>query len=156
MMFARVLTLACLTLGAEAFFMGTPVRLGAATSSRSSSLSMKVPTDHPEIEEAEAAALAATKEFGATSPEARLAWDTYEEVAAADNTIASRVTLDEDCDIEHAEVCEEYQEQMKELEEILSAGPAAMNISVEQLAKQNMILIEENSRLKASLSTYKK
>lgn len=48
---------------------------------------------------AEAAALKATKEFGATSPEARLAWDTYEEVAAADNTIATRVTLDEDCDV---------------------------------------------------------
>ncbi|CAN0565913.1 unnamed protein product, partial [Ectocarpus sp. 12 AP-2014] len=44
------------------------------------------------------AALKATKEFGATSPEARLAWDTYEEVAAADNTIATRATLDEDCD----------------------------------------------------------
>lgn len=48
---------------------------------------------------AEAAALKATKEFGATSPEARLAWDTYEEVAAADNSIATRVTLDEDCDV---------------------------------------------------------
>ena len=33
-------------------------------------------------------------------------------------------------------VCEEYQDQMNELEEILAAGPAAMNISVEQLAKQ--------------------
>lgn len=38
--------------------------------------------------------------------------------------------------MEHAKVCEEYEEQMKELEEILSAGPAAQNISVEQLAKQ--------------------
>lgn len=38
--------------------------------------------------------------------------------------------------IDHAKVCEEYQDQMKELEEILAAGPAAMNISVEQLAKQ--------------------
>lgn len=38
--------------------------------------------------------------------------------------------------VEHAKVCEEYEDQMKELEEILSAGPAAMNISVEQLAKQ--------------------
>ena len=51
------------------------------------------------VQIAEAAALKATKEFGATSPEARLAWDTYEEVAAADNTIATRVTLDEDCDV---------------------------------------------------------
>lgn len=49
--------------------------------------------------EAEAIALDATKKFGATSPEARLAWDVYEEVASADNSIASRVTLDEDCDV---------------------------------------------------------
>lgn len=53
---------------------------------------------------AEAAALEATKKFGATSPEARLAWDTYEEVAAADNTIATRATLDEDCDVSAAAV----------------------------------------------------
>ncbi|CAM9334955.1 unnamed protein product [Ectocarpus sp. 8 AP-2014] len=156
MMFARVVALACLALGADAFFMGTPLRTSAGVGSSRSATTMKVPTDHPEIEVAEAAALKATKEFGATSPEARLAWDTYEEVAAADNTIATRATLDEDCDVTNEKVCDEYQDQMKELEEILAAGPAAMNISVEQLAKQNMILIEENSRLKASLSTYKK
>lgn len=50
-------------------------------------------------QKAEALALEATKKYGATSPEARLAWDTYEEVAAADNSIATRVTLDEDCDV---------------------------------------------------------
>eukprot|EP00904_Undaria_pinnatifida_P012492 jgi/Undpi1/8373/HiC_scaffold_25.g10841.m1 len=155
MMFARVLAFACLVLGAEAFFMGTPLTTPTRSASCRHATSMKVPTDHPEIERAEALALEATKKYGATSPEARLAWDTYEEVAAADNSIATRVTLDEDCDIDHAKVCEEYQDQMKELEEILAAGPAAMNISVEQLAKQNVILIEENSRLKASLSTYK-
>lgn len=38
--------------------------------------------------------------------------------------------------VEHAAVCAEYEDQMKELEEILAAGPAAMNVSVEQLAKQ--------------------
>lgn len=43
--------------------------------------------------------------------------------------------------VEHAKVCEEYEDQMKELEEILAAGPAALNISVEQLAKQVCIMI---------------
>lgn len=38
--------------------------------------------------------------------------------------------------IEHQEICEEYAMQMKELEEILAQGPAAMNVSLEQLAKQ--------------------
>lgn len=51
------------------------------------------------VQTAEAAALEATKKFGVSSPEARLAWDEYEEVAAADNSIATRVTLDEDCDV---------------------------------------------------------
>eukprot|EP00903_Cladosiphon_okamuranus_P006666 g6508.t1 len=156
MMFTRVVALACLALGADAFFMGTPLRTTARIGSSRTATSMKVPTDHPEIEVAEAAALKATKEFGATSPEARLAWDTYEEVAAADNSIATRQTLDEDCDVEHAAICEEYQGQMKELEAILANGPSEANVSVEQLVKQNMVLIEENSRLKASLSTYKK
>ena len=50
-------------------------------------------------QEAEAKALEATKKFGATSDEARLAWDFYEEVAAADNSIATRAGLDEDCDV---------------------------------------------------------
>lgn len=38
--------------------------------------------------------------------------------------------------VEHQAICEEYQDQMTELEEILAKGPASMNISVEQLAKQ--------------------
>lgn len=48
---------------------------------------------------AEAVALEATKKFGVGSQEARLAWDEYEEIAAADNSIATRATLDEDCDV---------------------------------------------------------
>lgn len=35
------------------------------------------------INEAESAALAASKEFGATSKEARLAWEVYEDIAAS-------------------------------------------------------------------------
>merc|ERR1712137_1092396 len=35
------------------------------------------------IDEAEAAALAASKEFGATSKEARLAWESYEDIASS-------------------------------------------------------------------------
>ncbi|CAN0138263.1 unnamed protein product [Ascophyllum nodosum] len=155
-MIARLIALACLLLGADAFLAGAPFRVPARSASCRTSLSMAAPADHPEIEEAEAKALEATKKFGATSDEARLAWDFYEEVAAADNSIATRAGLDEDCDVTHAAICEEYQEQMAQLEEILAAGPAAVNVSVEQLAQQNMRLIEENSRLKASLGTYKK
>ena len=38
--------------------------------------------------------------------------------------------------VEHAAICEEYEGQMKELEEILASGPASANVSVEQLVKQ--------------------
>ncbi|CAM9908761.1 unnamed protein product [Choristocarpus tenellus] len=44
---------------------------------------------------------------------------------------------------------------MKELDEILAKGPASNVVSLEQLALQNKKLIEENSRLRASLGTYK-
>lgn len=50
MMFARVVALACLALGADAFFMGTPLRTTARVGSSRTATSMKVPTDHPEIE----------------------------------------------------------------------------------------------------------
>lgn len=49
-MFARIVALACLALGADAFFMGTPLRTSAGVSSSRSATTMKVPTDHPEIE----------------------------------------------------------------------------------------------------------
>lgn len=50
MMFARVVALSCLALGADAFFMGTPLRTPAGVCSSRTVTSMKVPTDHPEIE----------------------------------------------------------------------------------------------------------
>lgn len=50
MMFARVLAFACLVLGTEAFFMGTPLRTPGLSTSCRTATSMKVPTDHPEIE----------------------------------------------------------------------------------------------------------
>lgn len=40
--------------------------------------------------------------------------------------------------LSHTEICEEYAAQMKELEEIMAKGPASMNVSLEQLAKQVM------------------
>lgn len=50
MMFARVVALSCLALGADAFFMGTPLRTTAGVRASRTVTSMKVPTDHPEIE----------------------------------------------------------------------------------------------------------
>ncbi len=63
MMFARVFSLACLALGAEAFFMGTPLRTSMRVGSSRTSFSMKVPTDHPEIEVRPAAVVGWSKKL---------------------------------------------------------------------------------------------
>mmetsp|Transcript_14779 Transcript_14779/g.32116 ORF Transcript_14779/g.32116 Transcript_14779/m.32116 type:complete len:200 (+) Transcript_14779:75-674(+) len=54
-----------------------------------------------------AEARSASEEFGKSSPEAALAWETVEEIAAARNdNVASQATLDEECLIDLIEGCE--------------------------------------------------
>ena len=54
-----------------------------------------------------AAARAATEEHGKDSTEAKLAWETVEEIAAgASDSAASKLPLDEECLIELIEGCE--------------------------------------------------
>eukprot|EP00970_Alexandrium_tamarense_P006530 scaffold1112_cov195-Alexandrium_tamarense.AAC.17 len=60
--------------------------------------------DDSVMKEALAAARAATEEFGQSSPQARLAWETVEEIAASPVDI--RAPLDEECLIELIEGCE--------------------------------------------------
>lgn len=58
------------------------------------------------MKEALSAARAATEKFGQNSVEAKLAWETVEEVAASTNYSAIRAPLDEECLIELIEGCE--------------------------------------------------
>lgn len=58
------------------------------------------------MKEALSAARAATEKFGQNSIEAKLAWETVEEVAASTNYSAIRAPLDEECLIELIEGCE--------------------------------------------------
>ena len=58
------------------------------------------------MKEALDAARAATDKFGPQSNEAKLAWETVEEVAASTNYSAIRPPLDEECLIELIEGCE--------------------------------------------------
>ena len=48
---------------------------------------------------AEAEALTATKKFGAKSKEAINAWETYEELASADNSATTKPGLDVACEV---------------------------------------------------------
>ena len=71
----------------------------------SPSVSTEAPNETA-MKDALAAARAATEKFGMHSTEAKLAWETVEEVAASTNYSAIRAPLDEECLIELIEGCE--------------------------------------------------
>ena len=76
----------------------------------------------PELTTALEAAKQATSEFGVTSPEARLAWETYEEIASAgyDNAV-NVVSLLEECSVEAgAEACKAIEELERVMPILLS------------------------------------
>lgn len=68
-------------------------------------------------------AKAATEEFGVTSKEARLAWETYEEIAASGNQNAIGVNLLEECSLEAG------QEACRAMEELERVMPVLLAIS---------------------------
>jgi hypothetical protein len=79
----------------------------------------------PELTQALTAAKQATSEFGVTSVEARLAWETYEEIASAgyENTVGV-VSLLEECSVEAgAEAC-------KAIEELQRVMPILMSLEM--------------------------
>lgn len=65
----------------------------------------------------------ATEEFGITSSQARLAWETYEEIAASGNDNAIGVNLLEECSVESG------QEACKAMEELERIMPVLLAIS---------------------------
>mmetsp|Transcript_24551 Transcript_24551/g.36010 ORF Transcript_24551/g.36010 Transcript_24551/m.36010 type:complete len:210 (+) Transcript_24551:58-687(+) len=73
----------------------------AGASSAPDSVAMKKALDE---------AKAAVEEFGADSSEAKLAWETVEEVASSNNSAATIPGLDEECLVETLEACEALDE----------------------------------------------
>lgn len=70
----------------------------------------------PELTAALLAAKEATEKNGITSPEARLAWETYEEIASSGTENAYGVNLTEECSVESGqEACQ----AMEELERVM-------------------------------------
>lgn len=83
-----------------------------------------------------AEAMKMTKKYGATSTEARLAWEAVEEVNASDNTVASMGSLDDECSVEIvSEECLEYGDALNELQELIDAnsGPDFEAVVAEEL-----------------------
>lgn len=71
-----------LTATASAFTVRTPNSMSSSSTALFSSV-------RPDASAAIQAAMQATKKFGATSPEARVAWDAVEEIDASDNRYVS-------------------------------------------------------------------
>lgn len=74
-----------------------------------------------------AAAVAAGKEYGPTSQEARVAWDIVEEMNSSDNSAALGGSLDDECELDEdiapiSAECVEYGEKLDELQTLLNEG----------------------------------
>jgi len=75
-----------------------------------------------------AEALAVSKKFGASSPEARLAWETVEEVDASDNSAAFMGSLVDEYDAEAvSKDCLEYNDALVQLQELVKANAPSMS-----------------------------
>lgn len=79
----------------------------------------------PELTKALEAAKAATAEHGITSPEARLAWETYEDIAASGLDNAMGVSLTEECSLDAGEEACKAIEELERLMPVLQAMSAS-------------------------------
>merc|ERR1712021_46094 len=64
-----------------------------------------------------------TKELGADSPMAKLAWEAVEEVNSSDNSAATKGSLADECDTENVSPdCVDYNEKLEEVQELIAAN----------------------------------
>lgn len=83
-----------------------------------------------------AEALALSNKYGATSKEARLAWEAVEEINASDNSVASMGNLNDECDVEVvSQDCLEYNAALEELQELLQANQPKISALSEDISK---------------------
>merc|ERR1711862_908958 len=76
----------------------------------SSSLSNEQQQDIPMLKELIAQAKEATEKFGSESNEAKLAWESVEEVSASNNSVATLPSLEDQCLVEAVEACDALEE----------------------------------------------
>lgn len=109
-------------------------------------------------------ALAASKKFGASSSEARLAWEAVEEVDSADNSEAMKGSLD-DCDVENVSSdCLEYSAKLEELQSLLDAQQPVLaqlqsvadEVKQVKLASPKSKVSADSPQLEAALAEAKK
>mmetsp|Transcript_1691 Transcript_1691/g.4150 ORF Transcript_1691/g.4150 Transcript_1691/m.4150 type:complete len:235 (+) Transcript_1691:145-849(+) len=114
---SAIISAAFLVAASDAFSpMASPSAMRAATALSAATR----PDTSAMIQEA----LRLSKEHGASSPEARLAWEAVEEVDAADNSVATEPPADVECEVgEEGDAvsawCEEYNEKISALEAVM-------------------------------------
>ena len=86
---------------------------------------MKPGSDSPELRAALDNARKTSKEFGATSAQAKVAWAEVEEIASASNSLAIGARLDEECLVETIEACE----AIEEVQRVLNLGKSTSRYS---------------------------
>jgi hypothetical protein len=138
MKFSAALVLAAVS-AVDAF---SPAPLGARRS-------VSLYSTRPDTSEYIAAALEASKTYGATSKEARLAWATVEEMDSADNSGAyTGGVTDEECLVSEIEACQEYNAKLVELSQLIEENAPKMD-SVKSLASEIKAIKIANPEIKA-------
>ncbi len=132
----RLVASLCILGGADAFFaptFGARGLVATAPSTKRQDVSLLLaPDDAAElIKEAEAAAA----KFGKDSPEARVAWDSVEEIQGSDNSAATKPGLDQECLLDESEGCLEYERKIEELK-MLIKEQEGMNAKLQATAEE--------------------
>jgi len=89
------------------------------TAAPSSTQMMMADGDSPLVKKA----MKLTKELGADSAMAKLAWEAVEEVNSSDNSAATKGSLADECDTENvSDECVDYNEKLEQVQELIAAN----------------------------------
>jgi len=101
-------------------------------------------------------ALEISAKFGASSVQARLAWEAVEEMnASGRGANAMLKNLDAECELSNSELCKDFNQAMSELEQLKQQGNPVVLEAAKSLAAENKKLLAENRRLKEAISAKK-
>jgi Ca2+-binding EF-hand superfamily protein len=122
---------------------------------RTSSTSLAARVDSSDLV---ATAMKITDKFGSTSPEARLAWETVEEVDASDNSAASKGSLNDECDVS-AEVvpqeCLDFSAALDDLQVLLDStkpvAPRSNSVEPVKIPVPGGVAASQSQELQAAL-----
>eukprot|EP00529_Nitzschia_sp_RCC80_P002010 CAMPEP_0113487638 /NCGR_PEP_ID=MMETSP0014_2-20120614/25609_1 /TAXON_ID=2857 /ORGANISM="Nitzschia sp." /LENGTH=240 /DNA_ID=CAMNT_0000381335 /DNA_START=2212 /DNA_END=2934 /DNA_ORIENTATION=+ /assembly_acc=CAM_ASM_000159 len=111
-----------------AFIASSSSSVSKATSALRSTIEGTTSSSSETIELVEEA-MRITKQYGARSMEARIAWETVEEVRAADNSEAMKGSMIDHCFVDlDAAACDEFSTRMNELKRLIETTGPIMSV----------------------------